>query len=144
MMWNFVKGRFYEAEFCEGPQNGPNFRLDRPLRSEVPKLWYAYPWWYANSKSLHLTKKMPKFNSERTVLSHLIPDLISFPEDLTATQSDTDEDHFNVTQALGQIPLAQKEEGSFDSVIDTYLPTLDYKSLADINSSLCPNMSIEG
>ncbi|GBN01466.1 hypothetical protein AVEN_143117-1 [Araneus ventricosus] len=73
-----------------------------------------------------------------------IPGLISFPEDLTATQSDTEEDNFNVMQALRQIPLAQKEEGSFDSVIDTYsiLPMLDYKSLGDTNSSLCPN--IEG
>ncbi|GBN94498.1 hypothetical protein AVEN_260158-1, partial [Araneus ventricosus] len=79
-------------------------------------------------------------------LSNLIRDLIiSFPESLTATQSDTDDGNFNVTQALRQIPLAQKEDGSFDSVIETYsiLPRLDYKSLEDINFSLCPNMSIE-
>ncbi|GBN73241.1 hypothetical protein AVEN_175963-1, partial [Araneus ventricosus] len=65
---------------------------------------------------------------------------------LTATESDTDEGNFNVTQALRQILLAQKEDVSFDSVIDTYsiLPMLDYKSLEDINSNLCPNMSIEG
>ncbi|GBN01460.1 hypothetical protein AVEN_143111-1 [Araneus ventricosus] len=78
------------------------------------------------------------------VLSNFIPDLISFSGALTATQSDTDDDNFNVTQALRQILLAQKEDGSFDSVIDTnsILPMLDYKSLAYINSSHCPN--IEG
>ncbi|GBM62140.1 hypothetical protein AVEN_56774-1 [Araneus ventricosus] len=64
---------------------------------------------------------------------------------LIATQSDTDEDNFNVTQALRQILLAQRDDGSFGSVIDTYsiLPMLDYKSLSDINSSHCPNVSIE-
>ncbi|CAL1299608.1 unnamed protein product [Larinioides sclopetarius] len=64
---------------------------------------------------------------------------------LIATKSDTDEGNFDVIQTLRQILLAQREDGSFGSVIDTYsiMPVLDYKSLADINSSHCSNISIE-
>lgn len=58
---------------------------------------------------------------------------------LFASESEADEDNFDEEKALKQILLAQKEDGSFGNLINTYyvLPLLAYKSLVNISSSHC-------
>ncbi|GFT86374.1 uncharacterized protein NPIL_236711, partial [Nephila pilipes] len=58
---------------------------------------------------------------------------------LFASETEADEDHFDEEKALKQILLAQKDDGSFGNLMNTYyvLPVLNYRSLVNISSSHC-------
>ncbi|GFT87795.1 uncharacterized protein NPIL_27041 [Nephila pilipes] len=58
---------------------------------------------------------------------------------LFASENEADEDHFDEEKALKQILLAQKDDGSFGNLMNTYyvLPVLNYRSLVNISSSHC-------
>lgn len=58
---------------------------------------------------------------------------------LFASEHDSDEENFDEEKALKQIYQAQKEDGSFGNIVNTYyvLPVLSYKSLVNISSSHC-------
>ncbi|GFY18730.1 uncharacterized protein TNCV_2399501 [Trichonephila clavipes] len=65
---------------------------------------------------------------------------------LFASEHEADEDNFDEEKALKQILLAQKEDGSFGNLVNTYyvLPVLNYKSLVNISSSHCDAPVIDG
>ncbi|GFY46973.1 uncharacterized protein TNIN_66361 [Trichonephila inaurata madagascariensis] len=64
---------------------------------------------------------------------------------LFASEHEADEDNFDEEKALKQILLAQKKDGSFGNLVNTYyvLPVLNYKSLVNISSSHCDTPVID-